>query len=207
MKIAIMQPAFIPYLGYFELFRQTDLFVVLDCVQFNRRWYSHRNKLKDANGNLQWLTLPLARAPQDTPIHRMKFADDAKPRMAEQMRRFPALARMPEIIDCELRKTAGSLTTYLVGLLESCCWELAIPCVWTYSSGLNLPDDLRGQDRILAICEMLGATEYLNAPGGRALYDERAFADRGVKLEFLPEWTGGFDSVLETIAERQEVSA
>ena len=57
--VAIMQPYFAPYAGYFRLLATTDLFVVYDCVQFPRRGWVHRNQLPDAAGKLDWLTLPL----------------------------------------------------------------------------------------------------------------------------------------------------
>ena len=64
MRIAIMQPYFIPYAGYFRLFQSVDLFVVYDCIQFARRGYVHRNQLPNFTDELSWITLPLAKAPQ-----------------------------------------------------------------------------------------------------------------------------------------------
>jgi hypothetical protein len=199
VRIAINQPYFVPARSWFRLIEQTDLFVVLDCVQHIRRGWVHRNRLRDINGALQWLTLPIAPAPQKTPIHRMSFAADAAGRMEDQLSRFPAIKRLPEDLRAELARVGGSLSTYLVGLIESCCDHLGIKFRCVYSSALNLPDELRGQDRILAICERLDATEYLNSPGGRALYQPEEFSKRGVKLEFLPDWQGSYDSVLEQI--------
>ena len=60
--VAVMQPYFIPYAGYFRLFAASDLFVIYDCVQFPRRGWVHRNRLLDRSGKLRWLTLPLDRA-------------------------------------------------------------------------------------------------------------------------------------------------
>ena len=57
--VAIMQPYFFPYAGYFRLFAASDLFVIYDCVQFPRRGWVHRNLLPDASGSERWLTLPL----------------------------------------------------------------------------------------------------------------------------------------------------
>src|SRR5437016_2188558 len=62
--VAIMQPYFLPYAGYFRLFAASDLFVIYDCVQFPRRGWVHRNRLTDARGLERWLTLPLEKAPQ-----------------------------------------------------------------------------------------------------------------------------------------------
>jgi hypothetical protein len=61
---------------------------------------------------------------------------------------------------------------------------------------MRLPESLRGQDRILEVVRLLGGTRYINAPGGRDLYDAAEFERRGVKLEFLTPFAGRTNSVL-----------
>lgn len=205
--IACNQPYAFPYLGWFRLLSDSDLFVVLDCVQFPRRGWCHRNKLLNRNGVLEWLTLPLEYATQDAPIETIIFAYNGVERMAEQMRRFPAFDRLPEAIVNEVRDARGALVTYNMRVLEACCWELGIKFNVAHSSGLNLPDELKGQARILEICRRLGATRYLNATGGIDLYDPVAFARAGVELAFLPPWEGSYASVLQVLADRERVAA
>jgi hypothetical protein len=77
LTIAIMQPYFFPYAGYFRLLAASDLFVIYDCVQFPRRGWVHRNKLLDASGEARWLTLPLEKAPQSVLIQDLRFPPDA----------------------------------------------------------------------------------------------------------------------------------
>ena len=69
------------------------------------------------------------------------------------------------------------------------------------SSNWRCPQSFRGQDRILEIARRLGATRYLNAPGGRDLYDAQAFADAGIELSFLEPWAGAGGSILQRIAD------
>jgi hypothetical protein len=64
------------------------------------------------------------------------------------------------------------------------------------SSSLAIPYDLRGQDRILEILRLLGGTRYINAPGGRALYDAGEFERLGIELKFLPPFAGRTNSIL-----------
>jgi len=90
--VAIMQPYFIPYAGYFRLFAASDLFVVYDCVQFPRRGWVHRNRLVDRNGALRWLTLPLRSAPQDVLIRDLQFASDAQMLVTQRLRPFDVAA-------------------------------------------------------------------------------------------------------------------
>lgn len=203
MRIAIMQPYMAPYLGYFRLIEQSDVFVILDDVQFIRRGWIHRNKLRNRQGELEWLTLPLEYAPQSSKINEMEF----KPYHEELWKRFekfPALdyGRLPTEILFSAFEAWGPLVPYLTRLLTFCAMELGIKGKkMILASSLQI-DGLRGQDRILEICKRLGATEYLNSPGGRELYSHTVFKEHGIELQFLPEWTGRMDSVLQVLAER-----
>jgi len=75
-RVAVMQPYFFPYAGYFRLFTHVDEFVIFDCVQFPRRGRVHRCEFVAANGTLEWLTLPLARQSRDVLIRDLEFALD-----------------------------------------------------------------------------------------------------------------------------------
>lgn len=201
--IAIMQPYFLPYAGYFRLIAQTDLFVVYDCVQFPRRGWVHRNKLVDAQGQEQWLTLPLKPAPQDVLIRDLAFADDAAAILAERLRPFPVASRdgpHGPLLD-EVRRTEGRPVDYITGLLERACDLLGLRWNVVRSSSLDVPASFRAQDRILEIARRLGATRYLNAPGGRDLYDAQTFAAAGIELAFLEPWAGAGGSILQRIAD------
>jgi hypothetical protein len=201
--IAIMQPYFLPYAGYFRLIAQTDLFVIYDCVQFPRRGWLHRNKLTDANGVEQWLTLPLTPAPQDTLICDLTFPDHAAQALAERLRPFPVAARRgahTPLLE-RIRQVGGQPVDYISGLLEEAARLMDLPWNVMRSSSLDVPDSFRGQARILEITRRLGATRYLNAPGGRDLYDTQTFADAGIDLDFLDPWAGAGGSILQRLAD------
>ena len=67
------------------------------------------------------------------------------------------------------------------------------------SSSLNIDSRIKAQQRIIEIARRVGATQYINAPGGRDLYNEEAFKEAGLTLNFLPDYQGGFLSTLERI--------
>lgn len=202
-----MQPYAYPYLGYFRLLSETKLFVVLDNVQHIRRGYVHRNMLPDRRGKPTWMTLPLAPAPQTALISELHFAEDAVPRMVDIVARFPSIQKLPRDVYAKLMAVQGRFVPYAIRLLEVCCKHLGITANARLASEILPEPDLRGQDRILEICKRVGATRYLNAPGGRALYDEDAFRSAGIELEFLPPWRGPMESVLHIIAQQQRVAA
>jgi len=195
--VAIMQPYFVPYAGYFRLLAAADLFVIYDCVQFPRRGWVHRNRLPDATGELQWLTLPLARAPRDAAIRDLAFRPDAGEAMAAEMRRFPLLSRDdPHGLVDAVRDVAGAPLDYIERLLALAAGALGLPWRVLRSSSLAIPPEVRGQDRILAIAQAVGARRYVNPPGGRELYRHEAFAEAGVELRFLSDYEGGYASIL-----------
>lgn len=195
--VAIMQPYFVPYAGYFRLLAAADLFVIYDCVQFPRRGWVHRNRLPDATGELQWLTLPLAKAPRDAAIRDLAFRPDAPEAMAAEMRRFPLLAgEDPHGLVEAVRDVRGAPLDYIERLLALAAGALGLPWRVLRSSSLEIPPDVRGQDRILAIARAMGAKRYVNPPGGRELYRHEAFAEAGVELRFLSDYEGGYASIL-----------
>src|SRR5215472_19045850 len=77
-RVAVMQPYFFPYAGYFRLFSHVDEFIILDCVQFPRRGRVHRSEVPAPTGASEWLTLPLARQPRDVLIKHLAFASGAR---------------------------------------------------------------------------------------------------------------------------------
>lgn len=191
MKIACFQPYFIPYLNYFRLFAHTDLFVILDNVQHIRRGFEHRNKLPNRQGRLDWLTLPIKSCPRDTLIKDLKFADNANQVWAKQLKKFP-------LFDNDTWPLYGTPCVYIIKHLQAICDTLEIPFNTVRSSEIDIPPALKGQDRILALCEHFGATEYINSPGGKELYSEDAFRLYGMKLTFLPDYKNK-KSILERI--------
>jgi hypothetical protein len=208
LTVAIMQPYFIPYAGYFRLFAASDLFVIYDCVQFPRRGWVHRNKLVDAVGAERWLTLPLEKAPQNVLIRNLRFTPNSAQVLADRLRQFPLLARNPpcaEQILAALRDVQGSPLDYIERLLERTVAYFGFPWRVMRSSTLNVPAEVRGQDRILEIARRLGARRYVNAPGGRDLYDQSAFADAGIELRFLPNYAGPHASVLTRILQEDRI--
>lgn len=128
--VAIMQPYFVPYAGYYRLFAAADLFVIYDCVQFPRRGWVHRNRLVDASGKERWLTLPLAKVPQQTLIRDLRFASDAADTFTDRLRSFADLAWAPRsaspIMDA-LHDVSGTPLDYIERLLHRVVGYLDLP--------------------------------------------------------------------------------
>ena len=201
--MAIMQPYFLPYAGYFRLISGSDTFVIYDCVQFPRRGWVHRNKLRDRNGVEQWLTLPLTPAPRGVRLDELVFPHDAAAELERRLSPFGLqdAAGAAAVLLAELGKVEGRPVDYIARLLETACGLLEVHWNVMRSSSLQVPDSFRGQDRILEICRRVGATRYINAPGGRELYDPATFAKAGVDLQFLPPFKGATGSILQRLVD------
>jgi hypothetical protein len=200
--VAIMQPYFIPYAGYFRLLTASDLFVVYDCVQFPRRGWVHRNQMTDRRGAPQWLTLPLEKAPQETLIRDLRFPPGAAEMLAERLQPFPMQPRDEAAfapVGAALRDVRDTPALYIERLLQAAAAYCGAPWNVVRSSSLDVPADLHGQERILEIARRVGAERYVNAPGGRALYDPDAFDRAGIELRFLAPYEGPTVSILERI--------
>ncbi|WP_052753804.1 WbqC family protein [Afipia massiliensis] len=202
LKVAIMQPYFFPYNGYFRLFSAADMFVVLDCVQFPRRGYVHRNQLSDSQDNPQWLTLPLLKADRDaTRICDLRFAPAPLNVMLDQFRRFPCLTKLTAIpgLSRSILDFERTPVEYLVDNLRQVADLLELRRPTILSSSLDISSEFKAQDRIIEIAKRVDARHYINAPGGKGIYDPRAFADAGLTLNFLSEYQGSFKSILERL--------
>lgn len=207
MRIAIMQPYFVPYAGYFRLLSATDLFVVYDDVQYPKGGWVTRNRLQRNDGQEDWLNVPIKRPPLGTLIKDMQWQPDAKEIWVKESRRFKAFLRerYPDdflsFFTYYLQDANGRMDTcerspfeYIMKSIEAACYDLYIgkgvpvaPDI-VRSSLLGIPDSLKGQDRVLYICNRFKATEYVNAPDGRHLYDEKEFKRRGVDLKFFCDY-------------------
>lgn len=196
MKIACTQPAFLPPASHIRLFAACDIMVFLDDVQFDRRWYTHRQQLYRHDETKDWFTLPLKKQSRDTTmIKDLEWAADAMERVQQEERRFMLFTLVTLVSEgmTMLRPMA-----FIISQLDECLSRLGVPVPKTLlSSSIPNPLKLKGQDRILAICRHLGATEYINSPGGKDLYDSQAFEDNNITLTFLPEYVGSMDSILE----------
>jgi hypothetical protein len=201
--VAVMQPYFLPYAGYFRLFAAADEVILLDDVQFPRRGYVHRNRLRLSDGRLDWLTLPLARQAVAVQIRDLAFSAQAEAALRARLARFPMFAA-PDGAAAHLCARIGdigetSVTDYIVGLIAACCEILDLPFTQLRASRLDPEPGLTGQARIVQIARKCGAGIYLNPPGGRALYDPAAFARAGLELRFLAPWTGASESIAQRL--------
>jgi hypothetical protein len=193
MRVAIMQPYFFPYIGYFDLLHNVDLFVVYDTVQYIRRGWINRNRICQQGGDgWQYIIVPIQKAPQRTPVREINISSDApwKERILGQLAHYERRAPFADetsafVRDCFASEEA-SISRLDVTILARCAQLMNMSFEYRFCSELDteLDSTRSAEDRILDLCEFLGAREYVNLPGGVDLYEPDHFASRNIKLTF-----------------------
>ncbi len=191
MKIAISQPAYLPWLGYFDLIDQVDVFVLLDSVQFEKQSWQQRNRIKTPTG-LQWLTVPVifngrfGQRIQEVEIREPDFWRKHLRSIEVNYRRAPFFDRYyPELSDLlQARTSKGLLVELNVAIIRWFCEILGIGAQFLRSSELNQPG--RRSELLVNLCRSLAADQYLS-PLGSAVYlcdDLQQFSQAGIEVGF-----------------------
>jgi hypothetical protein len=190
MKLAIMQPYFFPYIGYWQLIYAVDRFVIYDDVNFIKKGWINRNRIL-MNREPGYLTIPLVKASQNKRICdiEMQTSPNWQNKMLKSIefnyRKSPFFDEIFAEINKLISNPADNLAHFLAQSLGDIATLLGISTEFVRSSRDYGNSSLRGQDRILDICDREGATSYVNAPGGQALYDTASFANANIDLRFL----------------------
>lgn len=189
MRVAINQPYFLPYIGYFQLIAATDLFVVYDRIKYTKKGWINRNRFL-LNGADAMFSLPLRKGPDSLDIVERSLAPEFDRgrlllQLAGAYRKAPQFAPTFELLERVVRHPDDNLFGYLHHALLETCRHLGIGTGIRVSSTIAYDNALKGQDKVLAICAALGARDYVNAIGGTGLYASEDFAARGVTLHFL----------------------
>ena len=187
--IGIMQPYFLPYLGYWQLLSAVDAFVVYDNIQYTKRGWINRNRFL-SNGKATLFTIPLHKGSDFLDIGQRMLADDLD--AAKILRQFEGSYRkapffnsvFPVLTDI-VRYPERNLFDFIYNSIRAIAHFLGIATPILVSSDIAAEHWLHGQDRVLSICKSLAARTYINPIGGLELYSAEAFATEGIDLLFL----------------------
>jgi len=187
--VAIVQSNYIPWKGYFDLIASADEFILLDDVQYTKRDWRNRNKIKTAGGP-RWLSIPVqVKGKFHQKIRETRVANQdwlrehwnsiahhyaQAPHFADYRDRVEALYR-----DCEEEYLSLVNHRFLTGI----CAMLGIETRITWSSDYDLVDG--PTERLASLCEQAGATLYLSGPAARDYMDEGVFAALGIRVAYM----------------------
>ncbi len=184
-----MQPYFMPYIGYFQLIANTDLFIVYDNIKYTKRGWINRNRiLRDGKDVI--LSLPLKTASDSLFVADRRLATDFDPhkllsQIKNAYRRAPFFRDIFCLLEDILLFNDHNLFQFTVNSITKICNHLSITTRIRVSSTFAIDHSLRAQDKILALCDETHAQVYVNPIGGLDLYSKLAFAERGVELRFM----------------------
>ena len=198
-RVAIVQSNYIPWKGYFDLIAAVDEFILFDEVQYTRRDWRNRNRIKTQRGP-QWLTIPvMVKGRYLAPIREIAVSD---PEWTEKhwrtltaayahARHFREMApRIEELYRTCTHKWLSDINRHFLAAICDVL-DIGTPLRWSWeyakSEEIASPDerDLARSSRLAEICAQAGATVYVSGPAASAYLQKKPFADRGIEVEYF----------------------
>lgn len=188
-KVAILQSNYIPWKGYFDMIAAVDEFILYDDMQYTRRDWRNRNKIKTPQGPV-WLTVPVKVKGQyfqkirDTEIDGAAWAATHWKSLAQHYARAPHFKEIREWLEpLYMERSYSHLSVLNRTLLEAVCRYLGIGTWISNSWDYTLVDGKT--ERLADLCRQAGGTEYISGPAAKDYIDEQIFTDSGIKLTWF----------------------
>jgi len=188
-SLAVMQPYFLPYVGYFQLINAADLFIVYDNIKYTKKGWINRNRFL-LNGKDAVFSIPLKKDSDSLDIRDREISADFKKskllnQLREAYRRSPYFERTFPLVERVVLEKETNLFKFILNSIRETCESLAIGTEIVVSSSLRIDHSLRGKTKVLALCRHVVADLYLHAIGGLDLYSKEDFSVHGIDLKFL----------------------
>lgn len=192
MRVAIHQPNFLPWSGYFHKISQVEKFVFLDDVQLERgKSFTQRSKILIENTE-KWITVPIVNKGENTLIRDARIDDSViwKRKLLKTIelnyKRTPGFEEIFPILQLILNSTSKFLVDYNIPFICKISHFLGFETEFTLSSDLNIPLSAHGKDKIIGINKVLNADTYLSGRGAGSMryIDPADFTYAGINLEW-----------------------
>lgn len=188
-----MQPYFFPYLGYLSLIEATDQWIVFDPVQYKRKAWVNRNRVLKGDGSWQYFRVPVAKHSRNTLIRDIQVSEgeDWRAKIFGQLihykKRAPYYAQVLDLLKEAFSEKEASITAINTKGLDLVCQYLGIAFEYKIYSEMELEhkEVKHPGEWAWRISEALGAKEYLNPPGGEAIFQPEQFNSSGIDLIYV----------------------
>jgi hypothetical protein len=187
--VAIVQSNYIPWKGYFDLIARADEFILLDDVQYTRRDWRNRNRIKTARG-LEWLTIPVEvkgkyqQAIRDTVVSDVSWPERHWRTISQHYARAPFFGAYRERFEELYRGTAERyLSEVNYRFLTAICAVLGIGTPLRWSSEYELANEKT--DRLVSLCRQAAANIYLTGPAAKSYLNEARFHEHGIDVAYM----------------------
>jgi hypothetical protein len=193
MKIGIMQPYFLPYIGYFSLIEYSDRFIFFDTPQYIHHGWVNRNRVLKHDGTPNYISVPLEKAARETAINDMVIRDeDWVEKIFAQLvcykKKAPYYKRTIEflhsLLDVDYERSLSKLN---IETTKAICEYIGLNRSFDTFSEMNLdigqvnePDEWA-----LNITKAVGGDIYVNPPGGLSFFNKEKYQNEGIELQFL----------------------
>jgi len=195
MKVAIMQPYFFPYLGYFSLINMAEQFIIFDTPQFMRKGWIERNRIIKLSGGSAYIKVPLKKAELNTSIKDMLIDDttDWRKKILSQLdiykKKSPYFMQVKLLVEKCLNDEYIDIVSLNKRILTVICNYLGIDTEIKVYSEMNIDIDTPNapDEWALNICKEIGATTYINAVGGQDFFVPQKYKCNNVNLFFVEQ--------------------
>lgn len=191
MKVGIMQPYFLPYIGYWQLLNAVDEYVIYDNIEFTKNSWIRRNRILQ-NGKDYLFSLPLKKDSDYLNIIERELSTDIEKEKIKILnkirinyRNAPYFKVVYPILEEIFNYKEKNLFKFIFYSINKIKEYLEIETKIIISSTLDINHSLKNKEKVIAICKKLGASEYYNAIGGQELYSYEEFKQSGIELKFL----------------------
>jgi hypothetical protein len=188
--IAIMQPYFFPYIGYFQLINAVDEFVIYDDIKFTKKGWINRNRIL-VNGKDEYITLTLKKDSDFLNVNERflseTWVNDRKKmlnKIHECYRKAPYYKDCIGMIENCILFEDENLFSFIFNSVKQIVGYLDITTKIIVSSTLNIDSQYKNADKVLEICKKMGANNYINPIGGIELYSKAFFYENEININF-----------------------
>jgi len=189
--IAIMQPYFFPYIGYFQLINSVDEFVIYDNIQYTKKGWINRNRIL-VNGKDQLITLPIKKNSDYLNVVERELSESwGKDKIKiinvikSSYSKAPYFQETFELISKCLNNSEVNLFRFIYNSIVLINDYLEIKTPIVISSTIEADHTLKSQDKVLSLCKEQNTDIYINSIGGVELYDKEVFKQNNIELNFI----------------------
>ena len=207
MIIAINQPYYFPYIGYFSLIKHTDQFILLDVVQFKKQSWMRRNRILKNGESWDYFSVPVVKSSLGTSINEIEINNNnnwGKENLAKleyYKQKAPYYPEVRQLLEDFFSHKYHDVLSLNKASLELICNYLEIEADIKVLSEMDLQFEKPGEpdEWALNICKAIGnVQEYWNPPAGKEFYDTGKYEDEGLTIRFLQNNMKPYDQQRET---------
>lgn len=192
MRIALMQPYFFPYIGYFQLIQAVDEFVIFDNAQYIRRGWINRNRILNAQKEITYINIPVHKAHRETKIKDIVINHNSnwKEKIYHQLNYYhkaPNYAFVMDFLNGCLNINNDRLSQFNEIVLKRICNLLEIDTkITVLSEELPMINEANAADEWgIKVAKILNATTYINASGGIEFYNQQKYNANNLDIQFI----------------------